>query len=214
MEPNQNPEHAPFWMWMVLLAVILIGVGFFAWINSSQSKTETAVPVAETSTPATAVVTPATTPTTVSTADWKTYTNTTYSYSIKYPSDWYLYDSNNKDVRVQPKQAYSGPVANEPIPGPDSNAFEVIVSSTTKSLTDAANVASNGMGKTRTSIIIGGQPGILGTTTCADNPGVGCDAPTWLVVYKGYQYLISSNLGYDSNKTDFEAILSTFQFTK
>lgn len=34
-------------------------------------------------------------------ADWKTYTNTKYGYSIKYPSDWYVYGADGSRSNVE-----------------------------------------------------------------------------------------------------------------
>lgn len=35
------------------------------------------------------------------TADWKTYENTKYGYSVKYPSDWYLYNKGFYDAATK-----------------------------------------------------------------------------------------------------------------
>ena len=36
--------------------------------------------------------------TTGETADWKTYTNTKYGFSFKYPKDWYVHENDNENI--------------------------------------------------------------------------------------------------------------------
>jgi hypothetical protein len=63
------------WLWVVFLIVIILAGGFFAWYYFyGPGKTTTAT----TTTPVA----------TDKTADWKTYSNDTYLFSFKYPTDW------------------------------------------------------------------------------------------------------------------------------
>lgn len=75
---GQNKPAAAKWLWITLIAVIVIGGAFAAWyyligpgkaVESSTATTTTTAPVDET-------------------ADWKTYTNTVKNFSFKYPKDW------------------------------------------------------------------------------------------------------------------------------
>lgn len=73
MENQAEPSTIRPWLLITLIVVILAGVGFFGW-NYFQSKKS--------------AVTPTPSPiATISVADWKTYENTTYGYSFKYPSN-------------------------------------------------------------------------------------------------------------------------------
>jgi len=89
METNQNPEHGPFWMWLVLLGVILIGVGFFAWVNFGQKETQSVFSVADKSN---LVTTPSVNPV----KSIKTYTNSVYQFSFNYPGNWTYSEENIK----------------------------------------------------------------------------------------------------------------------
>lgn len=100
------------WLLVVLLIVILGGAGYFGWHYYWSQNSTNQTPIAEptiimptakivpTSTPIISP-TPLTTPsTTVSPAvsvsvpaDWKTYTDSTYNFTFKYPSNWLLQKS-------------------------------------------------------------------------------------------------------------------------
>ncbi len=69
----------------VILGLVIVGLlGFAFWQNFMQPKTETAKKDSS------SVITPAVTTPVVTDpmADWKTYTNAQYGFSIKYPADW------------------------------------------------------------------------------------------------------------------------------
>ncbi|MFA6963923.1 MAG: hypothetical protein WC227_04435 [Patescibacteria group bacterium] len=70
---------------VVLLLVVAAGAYYYRYINSKSSDdTASTVTTTDTTTTTTAVD---------ATADWKTYTSTAFSYSIKYPTDWTLADA-------------------------------------------------------------------------------------------------------------------------
>lgn len=83
-------------LWIVLIIVVLIAVGYFGWTYLGKSKTETIT------TPATTTTTPAIAP--VSTADWKTYTNTNYGFSLKYPSTYNVKEESKNIIFKSPEQ--------------------------------------------------------------------------------------------------------------
>ena len=73
------------WIWIVLIVVVLAGAGYFGWyyfMGPGKKTTTTSTPTSTTTTPSTSTTTNSTT----STADWKTYTNSKYSFSVKYPT--------------------------------------------------------------------------------------------------------------------------------
>lgn len=95
--PTQTPE-APkqkFWLvvGMVLLVLFLLGTtGFFAYQNyqlKQQVQQKPPTPLPEVTRQ---LEIPSPTPTEDSTSSWKVYSSQTYSYTIKYPSSWYLYE--------------------------------------------------------------------------------------------------------------------------
>lgn len=81
---NQQPKTQP-WLWIILAAVVIIGGGLTYWyVTSNNSSDITAAPsptLTKTSSPTNSAN---------QTADWKTYTNNTYGFSFKYPKDWYI----------------------------------------------------------------------------------------------------------------------------
>lgn len=108
---RQNESGAiRLWLLVVLLIVILGGAGYFGWHYYWSQNSTNQLPVVEPtiiiSTPTTAPTpiispTPLASPTataspTVSAsipADWKTYTDSTYNFTFKYPSNWSLQKS-------------------------------------------------------------------------------------------------------------------------
>lgn len=61
---------------LMLIAVLLLGGGAYVYVQTKQ-KAEVQIPNAQT-------------------ADWKTYTNIRYSYTIEYPSNWYTHTANSE----------------------------------------------------------------------------------------------------------------------
>lgn len=75
---KQNGLSAIWVILFVVLALILGAIGGYYYSKNKEGKTTTST------------VTPTSTSTTTSdeTASWKTYTNSKYGYSIKYPTNW------------------------------------------------------------------------------------------------------------------------------
>jgi len=108
---NQQPIQAPKpavskWLWISLIVVVLGAAGYFGWYylkgpgKKVATSTTSTTPTSTTTTPSSTTTTPTTT-TTDKTADWKTYNNSTYGISVKYPTDWTLAEktfSKNGDV--------------------------------------------------------------------------------------------------------------------
>lgn len=93
METEQNePGMVRPWLLVVLVFVVLAGIGFFSWNYMQIKKTDINIPFIDSPRPDTAILVPAATPTVspspISTADWKTYSDTTNGFSIKYPNNW------------------------------------------------------------------------------------------------------------------------------
>jgi|GEM_PF-1879405 len=156
------------------------------------------------------------------TAGWKTYTNTTDGYSIKYPADWYVEYSNGQsypgDKGESTKQLYISPskiveCTDACAPGPYSQSLSIQGGSASAGQTlDSVfnSITSSWNGLEKTSLTIGGQTGYKGVDSCETDGGVGCGDPIWLVVHNGKSYEFNSNLSYQST---YDTIVSTFQFT-
>jgi len=71
----KQPAVAP-WLWITLIIVVIAAAGYFGWQYLAQNKTQTEPPVGTNTTA------------TISTADWKTYNDSTYNFSFKYPGEW------------------------------------------------------------------------------------------------------------------------------
>lgn len=84
----------------LILFGILIGVLASRFVPMTESSTAIATPTPTVAITPVGLETP--TPTIDVTADWKTYTNTTYGYSFKYPNMWTLeVDPRSKDKEFQ-----------------------------------------------------------------------------------------------------------------
>jgi len=128
---NQPPKP---WLKIVLLGLVglivvggLVFAGYKLGQREEQAKlpqptpvsfltpTSTPTPTPKTS-PITVVATPSElTPTPDPTADWKTYTNTKYGYSIKYPSNWWI-EREYALISDIPSEVYEGPISPVPLP--------------------------------------------------------------------------------------------------
>ncbi len=76
---------------IAVLVVLVAGVGYFAFVKKS-------APVAyQTPTPTvTTTVIKTTSPTVDPTANWKTYSNQTYGYEVKYPNNWKVSETDSQ----------------------------------------------------------------------------------------------------------------------
>jgi len=79
---------------ILVTAMVFLGLGF--WAGTQQVKNEAVTAVTATVSPTASAVVSGTATADV-TANWKTYTNDTYGFSFKYPSDWTVLD-NKKDA--------------------------------------------------------------------------------------------------------------------
>ncbi|MEI6040561.1 MAG: PsbP-related protein [Candidatus Berkelbacteria bacterium] len=205
METNQNPEHGPFWMWLVLLGVVLVGVGFFAWVNFGQNKTEVATP---------AVAPVKSTDTISPVSGWKTYTDADYGFSFKYPSDYPLRSHFNGSICLDKN-----------LPSADLNEYcqngsglsTSVVDSKGESLVDYVNGWQSGRGPItdykHDSIKIDGQDAIK----VSSNPKV-CDVnskvnDTTIWTLKDNRIFTFSFNSCSTDVETFNKIISTFQFT-
>ncbi len=94
MEP-QKSLVLPLALTVLVSALVFGGLGYYV-ANSKKASEFTSVTPATLTTPIMAVTTQSTTPTSTATADetanWKTWAYAAKSFSVKYPSNWYLTD--------------------------------------------------------------------------------------------------------------------------
>lgn len=83
---------------VIILAVGIIGasIGYYYGANSATTTTSLITATRTTAPKVTTTAVGATT-TAVDTANWKTYTNTDYGFSFKYPGDWNKEENNQND---------------------------------------------------------------------------------------------------------------------
>lgn len=134
------------------------------------------------------------------TAGWKTYTNTQYGFSFKYPTSW-----------ESPFKGWSGWTAGESI---DNNNYCVIDSSASKSSNQGEISDLLGKGYLQTPIKIGGIDGIRLT----DNPSKAGLTEAVYFTYEGNNFRIGRNRGVGDKIENecinvFDQTLSTFKFT-
>lgn len=85
------------------------------------------------------------------TKDWKTYTNHTVGYSVKYPPQWEVADSNTQQVYINSPEKFAADSI-----APDSPLYHVLIES-------VANDAEAAKLKDKTAITVNGVTGFQGT---------------------------------------------------
>lgn len=216
--PMGNKPKIKPWLLIVLAVVVLAAIGFFVW-NVQQNK-KIATPTLGAST----------TTSTISTADWKTYTNSTFSYSLKYPSDWTL-------------------VAGESASSYGNNSISITSPASAKKISDYQKLGSKSFGPTAADIVItynetiantygglgGSQPKTL--AEYIQSPGFTLASAINFAGESAYEYIAAGDISsyrvaviknnhlyviqcYSNIKSkndlsaEQKAILSTFQFTE
>ena len=226
-KPEPEIKKSNNWLWIAIGIVILLIIGALGyWMGSNKSEElAPVVPVAESAVIEESPVV-STSPATSSTADvtssWKTYSNDTYGFNFKYPSDWQY--SENTLIPFTVKVANQKVLDGIGMEAPDGyyelavNSFpagynftDLSGSQTLSGSTDLVNFVRSMEGLlpnenwtkvTQESKTIGGQNAIRFT-------GNGYET--------GWYLKLNSNIysvkAVKSNST-IDQILSTFQFTK
>lgn len=192
---------------LVLAAALIFGVIGFAY--GQQVATESAGLTNTTSTvnySASAV--PSATKTTTATADvtanWKTYTNTDYGFSFKYPGDWRKEENSGEGI----VQLYDGAEAGRELL-PTETKIIVYKPLAENVVGDLENYVKKNYGKinSSTDVTVGGIASKQFVTT----PQVFGTKTTTTYILKDATYYIITCM---ENATDLNSIISTFQFTK
>lgn len=113
------------WIKIVIIAIFIgtLGIGgvlgYFVFRNRATSRTQLTVSSTPSSvTTHTPIVIANPTPTVDVIANWKTYTNDFYQYSLMYPPDWSVFEDASHDARFTPPGADI--IANTPQDSPGS----------------------------------------------------------------------------------------------
>lgn len=93
---------------IVIIAILFVAVLYLLYLNFNKPSTTA------TSLPKTGIITTETvSPTTNPTADWKTYTNTAFNYTVKYPSSWTIGVEGNADPKTFFEPSLDSPCNNQ-----------------------------------------------------------------------------------------------------
>lgn len=148
--------------------------------------------------------------------NWKTYNNTAYNYSIKYPASWHEYGGSTEwSVSIQKKQKKAD------IPSsPSDSSFQIQIRTlkTTDTLDSEVqkmeSIASTaGISYEKTATIIGGEKAYKLVSKCN---GVNCGLPQWIMIKKFGDHEINE-YNFIANQAYlpvYDSILSTFKFVE
>ncbi len=84
---SQEELPSSNWLWIIFVVVLVIGAGFFGWQYWQKNMVKSAIQPVVTIDPNSL---PQVTPKTL-----KSYSNSAYNFSLKYPSDWTYAETNN-----------------------------------------------------------------------------------------------------------------------
>ncbi|MCX6808399.1 MAG: hypothetical protein NTW50_01910 [Candidatus Berkelbacteria bacterium] len=223
---------------MILILLIIGALGYFFRSNiKSEYNKLTGNPVSTTNTATTTTTNSAATATTAVTADWKTYSNTTYTYSIKYPANYYTLNSDNSkavaadtanvviyspDDGIAPGQEMAGPQ--------DSGGLFISSALNPKNLSleafatqsEASGTQNDHLVFQHQTVLINGQSAIESIPTAASVVacgGLGCGNMTIYLQQAGRVFTFA--FGGDANSIKdstsgayiYNEIVGTFQFT-
>ena len=208
LQSTKSSYHPHLIGFMVFLAVFILGFYFGTRkLNHSELPAPTISP-----TPA-ASVDP--------TANWKTYINARYNYSIKYPSDWKIINNLNGSISINSSdfqqneknfteiEAKTGAslIIYEPIEGNPS-----LLEQTKGQIIKGNDLIEDKINTDIEEITVDGQKGILYTLHAVNSPSLKEFHAMFIKNGKVY----SSTLTYFSEKYKdvYKKILSTFKFTE
>jgi hypothetical protein len=136
------------------------------------------------------------------TADWKTYTNTTFGYSVKYPKSWGEYSSNTAET------------VNLATDNGNGKGGIQIVAITGKTLdqaiADSTTVGANYSTSTTSDVVVGGEQGkqIKGVTPKPESDTGNVN------IFVKHNTTVYRILGDDMENPEWSQIITTFEFTK
>jgi len=235
--PTQNQAVAP-WLWIVLIIVVLGAGIYFAVYFYQKSQNQNTKPANSynsgfggTSQNKSKVPSNGTNQTAaISTASWKTFTNSQFKYSVKYPSNYYIIDEDLTDITIYSPEDGNAP--GELMAGPmDSGGMNIGSRNNPQNLTLENFAVQNELKDTQDNhlifnhqaIKVAGQDAIKSIPTAASVNacgGVGC-AQMSIYVQKGTQIFIFTFSGDENSLKDssdrsaiYYAVAQTIQFAQ
>ena len=220
---KDKPKRRPAWeiyIGVILGALLFGAIGYLAGSKNTNTTSDATATVTTAADDTATVSDSTTTAATDVTANWKTYTNDTYGYSLKYPSDFSIKAVSNQMLNINESSAANSPLVLAV--SEDSAATGADISQTLDEIAQTTGQGSDS-GKNTDS----------GKTTLDSVPayefaGQGIDNNSYSLIAKnnGHLYLLAfENLPATTEsymvsdaKSQLSAtektILSTFQFTK
>ncbi len=215
--PSKSINWSIFLFTVLELVVVTVSVFAGIQIGKNQTPNKQPIVVQPTASPTQTAVNPTiqlvANPTTHQTANWKTYENTRFKFSFRYPQSLILDDRyankypDQGGVNIYSKEGYEAVIAETPRGGGSFINVWILPNSQSLSLlewmkNDTAH--SNYSDQTYSPINIDGETGFIYTI---EGMGKGLKA----VVAKNKQIYTFADLGFDS---ELKQIISTFKFTK
>lgn len=210
--PTQPSTNWSKILLITVLGLIIIAGSVFVGIQIGKSQTPSQQPIATQSTisPTQATTIPTALPTTDSTLNWKTYSNSKYSFSFKYPLDWIVKFVSVSGFDDQIWIADSVSSMPTTLPGQIGNGARAPIVMQISSEDMSLNYSENDFNQFESSSYnIGGLTGIRKTGISKE----GLSRETIITVKMGNEYLNIMPLDTETNIQHLDQILSTFKFT-
>lgn len=211
----------------IIAAFLLVGIGSYILVIRSHKKE--VIKATSTSRVLTTSIQFSPTTSLPSTEGWKTYANTKYNYSFKYPENWiqtpYKTDSNIAVFSAKKDASYGLPSNGEGMMSVnivlEKTAFKTPMEWLQNYLDGCKKTPCVGgyLPQFISNLMIGGVPAIKTTANIGEGPVTG--VASYYIIYKQNLYEITLETGYGSDtKSDYsaldsklEGIIPTFKFT-
>lgn len=206
---------------VAVIVTIAFGGGAYAYVSQKAAKEKKALnaQITELQKQSSTSQTATSTASTASTADWKTYTNSDYNYSIKYPSNYYVKDTCGNDEKSNKTYALitKKKLGNDVI---DCSSYKGLVEMSVLTIQVESDTSTDfSGGSSSTSLeVIGGQSWKKYIFQYDPNSQLDSSNNSTLLAFtkNGKAYLINwiNSDSKGSHDSSIDGILSTFQFTK
>lgn len=214
--PTQPPTNWSKNLLFTVLGLIIVAGSVFVGIQIGKSQTPSQQPVVAqpTASPTQIAVNQTIQPTANLTTnpitDWKTYTNSKYNFSFKYPSDWITKFVSVSGFDDQVWIADSVSSMPTTLPGQIGNGARASITIQISSKDISLNYSEKDFNQFESlSYNVGGLTGIRKTGISKE----GLSRETIITVKMGNEYLNIMPLDTETNKQHLDQILSTFKFT-
>lgn len=214
-EIHDNHEHASTSLKVILLvfAIVLVGtLGYLVWdFNRTADTTDYSTPVAKKKTETTNTTTATSTD---GTEDWKTYANTQYEFSYKYPSDWTAREQTPPNTMSEPWKSYLFYSSYTPPSASDHYGYVAVSTKSADAL--IAVEFPNNTNIVKETVDIAGTTAVKATVTTA----TGNIATSYYISKNDYTFIVTGPITDpqdDQASKDYwkqvDKIVTTFNFT-